>query len=197
MLKRSHLRRSTGEARLTVRAPRKRKCAICKAPATSAVNLKPFCSPECGVELAKLTLAKQDRAKDKATRERLMTLSDWRKRAQAAFNAWIVLRDAALPCVSCGRWHEGRWHAGHFYSTGARPELRFDEANVHKQCAPCNVHLHGNLVLYRATLLQRISLSELMRLEGPNPPRHDTADSLKALAAHYRAKARNLVKKES
>jgi hypothetical protein len=153
--------------------------------------MQAVCSPRCAVKLPKVK-ARREKAADKQARERLMTLSDWRKRAQTAFNAWIVLRDAALPCVSCGRWHEGRWHAGHFYSTGARPELRFDEANVHKQCAPCNLHLHGNLALYRSELLKRISLSELMRLEGPNPPRHDTADSLKALAAEYRAKARAL-----
>ena len=96
------------------------------------------------------------RKEDRAKREKLKSRAQWLKEAQQAFNAWIRLRDADKPCISCGRHHEGQWYAGHYLSTGARPELRFEPLNVHKQCSACNTHLSGNLVLYRAELVRRI-----------------------------------------
>jgi hypothetical protein len=82
--------------------------------------------------------------------------------------------------------HLGQWHAGHYLSTGARPELRFDEQNLHKQCSACNTHLSGNLVLYRAELIRRIGLDEVERLEGPQDPKKYTIDELKAIRDDYR-----------
>lgn len=174
--------------------PKPRKCKSCRTEYVPQRMWQVACSPPCALEIAKGKREKAERAQDKVKRVKLMTLSDWRKKAQAAFNAWIKARDADEPCVSCGRHHQGQYHAGHYLSTGARPELRFDEANVHKQCQPCNTHLHGNLVMYRAELIRRIGIAEVNRLEGPNPPRHDTADSLRELAATYRAKTRQLKK---
>lgn len=112
------------------------------------------------------------------------------REAQTAFNAWVRMRDAHLACVSCGRMHGGQWHAGHFVSTGARPELRFDEANVHKQCQPCNTHLHGNLVLYRAELIRRIGLAEVERLEGPQQPKKYSVADLRAIRDEYRSRVK-------
>jgi hypothetical protein len=73
-------------------------------------------------------------------------------------------------------------------STGARPELRFDENNVHRQCEPCNTSLGGNLILYRLELIRRIGQTEVDRLEGPHEPKRYRADDLKAITATYRAK---------
>ena len=192
------LRRDTGEAKATVPVLRMRKCKApgCGEKFRPVRPLQVACSSDCAYAVGMQVRLKQDKAKDKERREKLMTLSDWRKRAQAAFNAYIRARDADWPCISCRRF-SGAFDAGHYLSTGARPELRFDEANCHKQCVQCNQHLHGNLALYRLALIRRIGQEELDRLEGPNPPRHDTADSLKALAAHYRAKARARTKDQA
>jgi hypothetical protein len=135
---------------------------------------------------------KADRKEDKARRERIKPRADWMKEAQQAFNTYVRLRDAALPCVSCGRDHQGQWHAGHYLSTGARPELRFEPDNVHKQCQPCNTHLHGNLVLYRLALIEKIGLERVEWLEGPREPQKWTIDDLKAIKAEYSRKAREL-----
>ena len=111
--------------------------------------------------------------------------------AQQAFNAWIRARDAGKGCISCGT-HNGKANAGHYLSTGARPELRFDPYNCHKQCAPCNAHLHGNLVLYRMELIKRIGLIRVLRLEGPHPTAKLTIEDLRAIRDDYRRKLKEM-----
>ena len=68
------------------------------------------------------------------------------------------------------------------------------EDNCHKQCAPCNTHLSGNLVLYRVNLIQRIGLARVEALEGPHMPLKLTIPDLKAIRDTYRAKANALMK---
>jgi hypothetical protein len=91
--------------------------------------------------------------------------SDWAKEAQREFNKFIRLRDAELPCVSCLRNHSGQYQAGHYKTVGAHPELRFNEDNCHKQCAPCNNHLSGNIAHYRPNLIDIIGQSRVDALD--------------------------------
>lgn len=114
--------------------------------------------------------------------------------AQSAFNSFIRARDSALPCISCQRYHIGSYDAGHYLSVGARPELRFDEENVHRQCVPCNQHLHGNIALYRMQLVKRIGQEAVDRLEGPHLAKKYTAAELSAIKHDYRTRARALIK---
>lgn len=130
----------------------------------------------------------REKANLKARKDAIKPLSHWTKQAQQAFNAWIRARDTGKPCISCGRMHGGKVNAGHFLSTGARPELRFVETNCHLQCEPCNTHLAGNLIPYRAELIHRIGQAEVDRLEGPHPPLQLRADDLRAIRADYRAR---------
>lgn len=192
------LRRDTGTATLSVPVLRPKTCSKarggCGELFTPTRPMQIACSPTCAVRVGQMVRLKQDKAGDKATRERLMTLSDWRKRAQAGFNGFIKCRDAGLPCISCDAPPSDTDQAGHYLSRGAHPELALDEANTHRQCLRCNLHRHGNQVRYRIGLIARIGQAEVDRLEGPNPLRHDTADSLKVLAAEYRAKKRALAK---
>jgi len=125
------------------------------------------------------------------TREQARQLS-WLTEAQAAFNAWIRKRDEKLPCISCSRFHSGQHHAGHYLSTGARPELRFDEANVHKQCAPCNNHKSGNAIEYRINLVKRIGGKRVGMLEGPHEPKKYTIDEIKEIKKEYKEKVKFL-----
>ena len=196
-MKRSPLRRSSGIAKASVPVPRTKKCKACKQPFLAMRPLQSACSPACALELAGKTRAKQERAADKAKREKLKTRSDWQKEAQAAFNRYIRFRDTALPCISCLRHHDGQWHAGHYRSTGAAPHLRFDESNVHKQCQPCNTHLHGNLIAYRVNLIAKVGLAEVERLENATTGPKPTVEYLQWVRDTYRAKARELAKRES
>ncbi|MBJ2270450.1 recombination protein NinG [Pseudomonas sp. MF6772] len=159
------------------------------------------CSPKCAlatVEVQKAKVRKSlslaDRREIKVRKEALKTRADHLKDTQVAFNAWVRARDADLPCISCGRHHEGQYHAGHYRTVGANPELRFEPLNAWKQCAPCNNHLSGNLINYRISLLQRIGEEKVAWLEGPHQAKKHTIEELKAMTAEYRAKTRELKK---
>lgn len=183
---------------------KQRKCKACKHPFMPARSTQVACGIDCAMQLAhekKVKVAECDRLdtvrKDRARKERLKTRRDWEKEAQAAVNSWVRERDADRPCISCGRFHTGQWHAGHYLSTGARPELRYEPLNIWKQCAPCNVHLSGNAVLYRQALVREIGIERVEWLEGPHPVRKYTADDLKAIRDEYRKKMRGLVKERA
>ena len=156
------------------------KCALAHAPANS--------------EKARKAIDQRDRRDIQVRKEKLKSRADHAKDTQQAFNEWIRLRDAALPCVSCGRHHDGQYHAGHYRTVAASPELRFEPLNVHKQCAPCNNHKSGDIVNYRIELVKRIGAEAVEWLEGPHEPKKYTIEQLKAMTAEYRAKTRELKK---
>lgn len=178
------------------------KSKTCKSCGVKFAPVKPLqavCSTACAINLverkaheAKKKAAAEDRRQTRAALVKLKTRATLVREAQAEFNAWIRARDAKLPCVSCGRMHDGQWHAGHYRSAGSRPDLRFDPANVHRQCAPCNTYLSGNPIPYRVTLLARIGQAEVDRLEGPAKPDKLSRDELIALRAEYTQKRKAL-----
>ncbi len=197
------LRRDTGEARATVAIQKPKRCKFCRELFVRLRPLQVVCGNLCAAAMARAERQKEDakeqaaeRKSDRAKREAMKSRSQWLRKAQAAFNAWIRKRDHDKPCISCGRHHEGQWHAGHYLSTSARPELRFDEDNVHRQCQPCNVHLHGNLTLYRGELVLRRGLAVVERLEGPHDPKKFTVDQLKSIRDDYRTRVRAMEKAE-
>ena len=157
------------------------------------------CSAECAESFAvskrgkaaKVVAIKERRA-DEVKLDKLKSRSQHAKEAQTAFNAWVRVRDADQPCISCQRHHQGQYHAGHFLSTGARPELRFEALNVHKQCAPCNNHLSGNIVMYRLNLIAKIGPEFVAWLESHHEPKKYTIDQLKTIKTDYTAKAKTL-----
>ncbi len=150
------------------------------------------CSIECAVSLAQGTRHAAERKETRERKEKIKRRKDVEKEAQAAFNAYIRERDRLLPCISCQRHHKGQWHAGHYLSVGSTPELRFDERNVHKQCAPCNNHLSGNIVLYRKGLLTRFGLGFVEWLEGQHQAAHRSREDLEQIKTTYRKKLRDL-----
>lgn len=174
----------------------------CRAKFTPSKPMQTWCQPECGLAIArarqarqKLNADKADRAEAREKRERLKSKAEHAKETQQAVNEFIRLRDANEPCISCGRHHQGAYHAGHYRSTKAVPELRFEPRNIHKQCAPCNTHLSGNLVEYRLRLIQKIGQDAVDWLEGPHEPKRYTIPELQAIKAEYRAKTRELKRK--
>lgn len=179
--------------------PKKCRVATCGASFVPSRMGQAVCSPACALidgprhaPKARKALAEIERKDIKVRKEKLKSRSDHLKDTQQAFNAWVRARDAALPCVSCGRHHEGQYHAGHYRTVGANPELRFEPLNAWKQCAPCNNHLSGNLINYRISLLQRIGEEKVAWLEGPHEAKKYTVEELKAMTAEYRAKTREL-----
>lgn len=176
------------------------KCKFCKKPATQRFGLNYFCNPDCAYSQARANIikradidAKERRKRDRERLKQLKTRSEWLRELQVVFNKFIRLRDSNLPCVSCGRFHQGQWHAGHYLSVGAHPELRFNELNVWRQCQPCNAHLSGNLINYRAELIKRIGLAEVERLEGPQEPLKLTIPEIQELIKVYKQRCKELI----
>ena len=180
-----------------------RRCNYCKKkiPTESAVinGLKAFCSVDHAIawldtEKGQVTLKKAKAKKTKEAREKLKTKSDYAKEAQTAFNAYIRLRDADKPCISCGRDHHGQYHAGHYRTTAAAPQIRFNTWNVHKQCSVCNNHKSGNIVEYRINLINRIGIDKVQQLERNNEVSRWDIEYLQRLKRIFQKKVR-IIKK--
>ena len=197
--------RASQPARASAPAIRPRRCDArkggCGEMFTPARQMQKACGPKCAslmVEHMKARTAeraaREDRKRTRVQLEAMKPRSYWVKRAQAAINAWVRLRDADQPCISCGTTKAEAWHAGHFYSTAARPDLRFDPANIHRQCAQCNLFLSGNLIAYRLNLPARIGQAELDRLDGPPTAERATVAVLREIENTYRRKANALEK---
>lgn len=156
-------------------------------------------SPECALRIVQKKAEKEmaDRAKaerkaDKEKREKLKSLRDWLKEAQAAVNAYVRERDKDKPCISCGRFHQGSYDAGHYRSLGSNPALRFHLDNIHRQCVPCNQHKSGNAIEYRIGLIKRIGLARVEWLEGPHAPAKYNIEQAKGIRDDFRARLKEL-----
>lgn len=180
--------------------PKQHKCKVCGDYYVKFQSTQQVCSVKCAMvmgkrksEEARKKQAKADRLLQRQKLQALKSRSDWLKDLQKVFNQFIRLRDKDLPCISCGRYHQGQWHAGHYKTVGSSPELRFCEENVHKQCSPCNNHLSGNIVNYRLGLIEKIGLERVEWLERQDhPPLKLTVDEIKALIKVYKAKVKEL-----
>ena len=173
---------------MIIKPLKQKSCKICKVKFTPARPLQFVCTPECGYVYARKAREKHNRKEYREAKEKLKSKADWLREAQTVFNQYIRLRDEKEPCISCGRFHEGQYHAGHYLTTGAHPELRFNELNVHKQCAPCNNFLSGNIIKYRQNLINKIGLQQVLFLEGPHEPLKLTIDEIKDIKSLYRQK---------
>jgi hypothetical protein len=181
------------------------KCKICKCKFTASSSLKPTCDNyDCKVAYALKVAEKNKAARERKvkkdhrewkarTKEKLMTLSDYTQICQKVFNTYIRIRDKDLPCISSGRSLKGKYDAGHYYSTGAYPNLRFHEDNVHGQSVHDNRDLHGNLIAYREGLIKRIGMERFEALEAlKQVRRHYTIPEVKELIQIYRNKIKEL-----
>lgn len=188
------------------RKPRQRKCAnpACDVKFTPKIGQK-VCCWQCGLAIAdqpanqkkaRKAISELGRQELRAARERIRPKGDYMREAQVAFNAWVRERDRLLPCISCGRYHQGKYDAGHYRTVGSNPALRFEPLNCHKQCVPCNQHKSGNIVEYRINLVQRIGADAVAWLEGPHEPKKYTIEDLQQIKAHYRALLRDLKKQQ-
>lgn len=195
---------------MQIKRPKAKPCEVCTEKFVPTQLGQKTCSIPCAIKYALdhpvhtekanariERVAKRARLRQKREdREKLESKADWMKKAQKSFNAFIRERDKGNLCISCDRLHLGQWHAGHYRTVKAAPELRFDERNCHKQCAPCNDHLSGNILNYRVNLIRFHGLAFVEELEGPHPPKKYTIEDLKEITATYKAKLKALQSKE-
>ena len=177
----------------------KRRCPYCKTynkPEDAVkVNISYFCSIVCATKYGYQNKNKgrdikhREQKKEFIANDKQLRL----KCAQQAFNAFIRERDKLLGCISCDKdvnW-SGQWHAGHYKTTKARPDIRFNEDNCHKQCSVCNNHLSGNIGEYTPRLIERIGHDRFLAL-GLNKVRRYECDELKEIELLYKRKLKEL-----
>jgi len=139
---------------------KEKKCKVCQEKFIPKQFAQCICSIPCAIIHAKNLKAQKEqrewRVEKAVLKEKLKTLGQYEAEAKTSFQKWIRMRDASLPCISCGNSNTKDWAGGHFYSAGMYSGLMFDERNVHKQCnTHCNKYLAGNLLEYRKGLIKR------------------------------------------
>lgn len=134
--------------------------------------------------------ARREAREHREARADAKPLSHHHRLTKDAVHAYIRQRDANKPCISCDTLNPSAWHAGHYMSVGSESALRYDPANIHRQCLACNFHKGSNAIQYRIRLVQRIGPAEVERLEGPQPVIKWTREGLKAIRKQFRALAR-------
>jgi len=210
-MKRSAPLRDTSAARASAKV---RKCPVkkggCGQYFTPLLAKQIACGPDCAGSVGKwqaekdrgtaaLKAAKEERAKDRATRERLKRIPDLITEAQDAFNKYIRLRDQGKGCIVCGDLLTmggigGGFDAGHVRARSVASHLRFNELNVHGQCKPCNAPGGTLPHVMREAAIKRIGEAAYLALENDNKPHKWQHDELRAIRDGYRAKARELEK---
>ena len=173
-----------------------KKCKSCGTMFKPPSSFATVCSMACTLDyMDKKKAIKAKKAHVAQKRDFLANDKSFqRAKAQKAFNEFIRLRDAHLPCVSCSNpadWH-GQWHAGHYKTVGARPDLRFNEDNCHKQCSRCNNFLSGNLAVYTWALELKIGKERLSTLDVEGSPKKYTAEDYAAITKIYQQKIKVL-----
>jgi hypothetical protein len=171
-----------------------KKCRNCKEPFTPMRStLEKYCTkPECIRVWVATEKEKQWKKQKAVKKEELMTVQDWVKIAQTAFNAYIRFRDKEKGCISCGKPLVGKFDAGHLYNANNHHAIRFNPDNVHGQCVECNQWKHGNLLEYRKGLINRIGETAYAWLEDyAHDTRKFTIEELKEITYIYKKKLKD------
>ena len=191
-------------------ANRTRKCKQCLNyhPAADGVKVPAgwFCCHAHAIEFARDRVSKaaarqlaKAKVADKQTemveaashRKRKLEVKPlryWMKRAQSAVNRYVRIRDRGLPCISCGRHHNGQYHAGHYRSVAACSSMRFYTLNINKQCSVCNTHLSSNAIQYRLALIKKYGAKKVEFIESSNGCVRYSVDYLKRIELVFKAK---------
>ena len=143
------------------------RCKTCKEKFKPRNFLQKYCmvNTRCIAAFVDELRTKKWKVEKKVLKEKLKTLGDYEKDARKVFQKWIRQRDKDLPCISCGVYKSPQFDAGHYFSANQFSGMMFNEDNVHKQCSQCNDYYSGNLLEYRAGLINRFGLEFVERLE--------------------------------
>jgi hypothetical protein len=140
--------------------------------------------------------AKKAKREHKAKLETLKGRKEWEKDAARWFNKWVRLRDAHLPCISCGRTeltYLETWDCGHFRTVGSAKHMQFIEDNAHKQCSTDNRGSEKYIQkrervskAYEENLRLRIGNERVDAVKNDNTQRHYTIEDFKAIKSKYK-----------
>jgi hypothetical protein len=176
-----------------------KRCKVCAEGFAPMSSLQKVCGINCGIALHRIEKDKEFNAETRRLKKAVSEndVGLWRDKAQKMFNAYIRQRDKNDGCISCDKpatWSGGLWAAGHYKTVGSRPDLRFNEDNVSRQCNfDCNQKKSGNVLAYRKKLIKKIGIERVEFLERDDcePVRYRLED-YKAIYKAYSEKLKSL-----
>ena len=160
--------KNNGLSKLKTKKPRKKRCKVCGDVFQPERPLTPCCSIKCAIELTRRQNDQKQKKVKTVKRKELMTRSQWYSKLQILVNQYVRWRDRDQPCCTCGTTNQHiKYDAGHFHTTGARPELRFELTNIHKQCSQkCNVYGSGMRKEYQTFIIDKYGMDHFEWLES-------------------------------
>lgn len=127
------------------------KCINCKKKFEPKRNGQSVCGFECSIEYQQKQRDKNWKKRKKVLKEKIKTLSDYKKECQTIFNKIIRTIDNGYDCIACGSSNPS--DAGHYKSVGSYPELRYDPFNCWIECRKCNGYFGGKPIEMREGLI--------------------------------------------
>jgi len=179
---------------------RQKRCKVCREYFTPRSSFAKACGPICAQTYVEQEKAKKDRRERQKGLQALKTKRDYKKEAQAAWNAYVRARDFGKPCASCGATPQqvfgGSMDCSHYRSRGSAPHLAFHLHNAAAACVKCNRFLGGNVVSLRAGLVERFGEEKILAVEADNRPRHFTSEYYMRIKKIFTKKARRTMKRK-
>ena len=136
------------------------KCKICSDKFEPKYFLQKHCEKvECKVSYSMQVVAKQKFDKEKKVKqdwnkekvlikEKLKTLSEYKKDLQTEINSIVREIDKGHPCIATGAT-TGKMNAGHYIGVGANSTLRFHLENIWIQSEHSNSWKSGDTIRYQ------------------------------------------------
>ena len=178
------------------------RCKVCQTPTTQRFGLTYACGFDHAIEYAQRNVRKKQQAaqrkaereekrKHREQKEKVKTRTEWYDQLQALVNQYVVkVRDANEWCCTCGTRNNVKYDAGHCFTRKARPELRFELTNIHKQCSvQCNQHGSGMRAEYFELIKLKYGDDHFEWLNGPHPSlknQYPEISDIKADIVRYR-----------
>jgi len=136
------------------------RCLNCREKFEPKIFLQKYCDKvDCKVQYAMSVVAKQKQEKLKKAKkesahekqvlkEKLKTLSDWKKEFQTEINSIVRTIDKDYPCIATNTTN-GKMNAGHYIGVGANDTLRFHLENIWIQSEHSNSWKSGDTIRYQ------------------------------------------------
>lgn len=167
-----------------------KKCKSCLKFFTPTRPMQTTCCIDCAIQYSNKPKVQKayKMEKKKELMEKYPDKAKWLKLAQTVVNKYVRLRDQEKPCISCKHSGDRQFHAGHFIPQGNNQQLRYYTLNIWKQCSICNNYLSGNLVPYRANMIEKLGLEKVEEMEANQERGNYTIEYLERLIKVFRKK---------
>ena len=174
---------------------KQKNCKVCKEMFNPQRALQQACSMKCAImlsqKIAKRDESKKWQAEKKVLKEKLKTISDWKKELQFEINKLVRIIDFGCPCIATGAF-KGKMNAGHMISVGSNDTIRFHLHNIFIQSEHSNSYRAGDTIKYQEGIIKTFGheqLDYMMSLRSIQPIKLTASDLKSAIS-----KTRQIIK---